>query len=194
MSAAKPIRDNYYAFDDYKKDSTEWVKNPLFGWCTKHNKPDGTPYNLYTDGLKIFTTINSRMQKYAEDAVRDHLSKQLQIDLFKEKKGTHNAPFASNLKPEIVQQIMETAIKRTERFRVLRNAGLSWNEILKNFRTKTNMTVFSWHGERDTIMTPYHSIKYYKYFLQAGFMSMDPAHRICKSLCRWPELQAFQIR
>jgi penicillin-binding protein 1A len=192
MSASKPDRDNYFAFDDFKKDSTEWAKNPLYGWCTKHTKPDGTPYNLYTDGLKIYTTINSRMQKYAEEAVRDHLSKQLQIDLFKEKKGTQNAPFASNLKPEVVQQIMETAIKRTERYRVLRNAGFTWNQILKNFRTKTNMTVFSWHGERDTIMTPYDSIKYYKYYLQAGFMSMDPHSGYVKAYVGGPNFKHFK--
>ena len=174
MTASKPERKNYYMYDDFKRDSIEWQRNPLFGWCNKHFKPDGTSYNLYKDGLKIYTTINSRMQKYAEQAVSEHLSKDLQVEFLKEKKGKHNAPFASDLDESQVNQIMETAIKRTERFFLLRNAGYTWKEIMKSFHTPVEMTVFSWHGEKDTVMTPYDSIKYYKYFLQAGFMAMDP--------------------
>jgi penicillin-binding protein 1A len=174
MTADKPERHNYFAADDYKHDSIEWFKNPLYGWCNKHTKPDGTPYNIYADGLKIYTTINSKMQEYAEDAVKEHFSKSLQPDFFKEKRGTKNAPFSSDLDPDQVQSIMQTAIKRTERYRVLRNAGMQWDQIMKTFKKKTKMTVFSWSGDRDTIMTPYDSIKYYKSFLQTGFMSMDP--------------------
>jgi penicillin-binding protein 1A len=174
MTAEKPSRRNYYSFEDYSRDSIEWIVNPLYGWCNKHFKPDGSTYNIYADGLKIYTTINSRMQQYAEEAVKEHLGKQLQKDFYAEKKGFYTAPFSSTLEPEQVQQIMESAIKRTERYRVLKNNGASWKAIMKNFKTKTSMTVFSWQGERDTIMSPYDSIKYYKFFLQTGFMSMDP--------------------
>jgi penicillin-binding protein 1A len=192
MSASKPQRSFYFVYDDFKRDSAEWIKNPLYGWCSKHNKPDGTNYNLYVDGLKIYTTINSKMQKYAEEAVTEQLSKNLQIEFFKEKKGKHNAPFASNLEPEVVTQLMKTAIMRTERYRILKNAGYSWNEILKNFKTKTNMTVFSWYGDRDTIMKPYDSIKYYKFYLQAGFMSMDPHTGLVKAYVGGPNFKHFK--
>jgi penicillin-binding protein 1A len=174
MTASKPERRNYVGYDDFKNDSLEWQRNPLYGWCNKHKKPDGTNYNLYTDGLKIYTTINYKMQEYAEEAVNEHLSKSLQVAFFKEKKGRRYAPFASDLESEQVQQIMETSIKRTERYRVLRNAGYTWKEILKNFKTKTEMEIFTYGGNRDTVMTPYDSIKYYKFFLQSGFMSVDP--------------------
>jgi penicillin-binding protein 1A len=174
MTADKPEKRNYYAFDDYTRDSIEWIKNPLYGWCNKHFKPDGTTYNIYADGLKVYTTINSKMQRYAEEAVKEHIGKELQRDFFREKKGYYNGPFSSDLEPEQVQQLMESAIRRTERYRVLKNNGASWKQIMKSFKTKTNMTVFTWNGDRDTIMTPYDSIKYYKFYLQAGFMSMDP--------------------
>ncbi len=192
MSASKPQRNYYYIYDDFKRDSTEWIKNPLYGWCSKHTKPDGSNYNLYVDGLKIFTTINSKMQKYAEEAVYEHLGKELQRDFFKEKKGTRNAPFAGNLEPDQVRQLMEQAIKRSERYRALKNAGFSWNEILKNFKTKANMTVFSWKGDKDTIMTPYDSIKYYKFYLQVGFMSMDPHTGFVKAYIGGPNFKHFK--
>jgi penicillin-binding protein 1A len=155
-------------------------------------KPDGSRYNLYTDGLKIYTTINSKMQKYAEEAVTQHLSKNLQVDFFREKKGYHNAPFASNLESEQVQQLMDKAIKRTERYSILHNSGASWNEIMKNFKTKVDMRVFSWNGERDTSLTPYDSIKYYKFYLQAGFMSMDPHTGYVKAYVGGPNFKHFQ--
>jgi len=192
MSASVPQSNNYYNYDDFKRDSTEWIKNPLYGWCSKHNKPDGSNYNLYVDGLKIYTTINSKMQKYAEEAVFEHLSKTLQVDFFKEKKGRHNAPFASDLEPDQVKQLMESAIKRTERYRILKNAGYTWNEVLKNFKTKTSMTVFKWSGERDTVMSPYDSIKYYKFYLQAGFMSMDPHTGYVKAYVGGPNFKHFK--
>ncbi len=174
MTADEPRKEKYYSYDDYQRDSTEWVRNPLYGWCKKHTKADGTPYNLYTDGLKIYTTINSRMQQYAEEAVIEHIKNDLQVALFKEKKGSRNAPFAYDLTPEQIQQIMESAIRRSERYRVLRNAGMSWDEILKNFKKKTRMTVFTWNGDRDTILSPFDSIKHYKFHLQAGLMAVDP--------------------
>ena len=174
LTAQEPVRSHYYTFEDYKKDSLDWAKDPLYGWCTKHVKPDGTNYNLYMDGLKIYTTINSKMQNYAEEALKEHVGGNLQKAFFKEKKGRHSAPFSKDLDEDQLKRIMETAIRRTERYRVLNNAGLSWAQIMKSFKTKTNMTVFSWKGEHDTIMTPYDSIKYYKFFLEAGFMSMDP--------------------
>ncbi len=192
LNASKPKPEYYYSYNDFKRDSTEWIDNPLYGWCNKHNKPDGSPYNLYADGLKIYTTINSKMQKYAEEAVHEHLSQNLQIAFFKEKKGFYSAPFAKDLEPEQIQQMMESAIRRSERYRTLKNAGYNWNEIIKNFRTKTGMTVFNWNGDRDTIMTPYDSIKYYKFYLQAGFMSMDPHTGFVKAYVGGPNFKHFK--
>lgn len=174
LTAKKPQRERYQNPDSYEQDSIEWETNPAYGWCNKHFKPDGTPYNIYADGLKIYTTINYKMQAYAEESVKEHLSQSLQPAFYKEKKGMRNAPFSKDLDEAQREAIMETAIKRTERYRVLRNAGLSWNEIKKNFKTKTEMTVFTYNGNRDTMMTPYDSIKYYKFFLRASFMSMNP--------------------
>jgi penicillin-binding protein 1A len=192
MSAQKPDRNRYFAYDDFKKDSLEWYKNPLFGWCNKNKKPDGSSYNLYTDGLKIYTTINSKMQKYAEEALKEQLGKELQPVFFKEKKGMKNAPFASNLEYEQVKELMELSIKRTERYRVLHNAGYTWSEIMRNFRAKIPMTVFSWTGDRDTIMCPYDSIRYYKYYLQAGFMAMDPHTGYVKAYVGGPNFRHFK--
>lgn len=192
MTADKPKRSRYFAFEDYVNDSVEWASNPLYGWCNKHFKPDGSPYNLYADGLKIFTTIDSKMQRYAEEAVTDHLSKDLQVEFNKEKKGRYTAPFASDLEPEQIQQLMDLAIKRTERYRLLRNAGFGWKDIMKNFKTKTRMTVFTWNGDKDTVLTPYDSIKYYKFYLQAGFMSMDPHTGSVKAYVGGPNFKHFK--
>ena len=145
----------------------------LKDWCANNSKPDGTPYNLYTDGLKVYTTINSRMQSFGEESMRTHISS-LQKDFYKHWKGYTKAPFPKDFEQEQIDMIMEQAMKRSERYRKLKLAGKSKKEIKKAFRKKVPMTVFSWKGERDTIMSPMDSIKYYKYFIHSGMMSMDP--------------------
>ena len=142
-------------------------------WCANNTRPDGTPYNLYTDGLKVYTTINSRMQSFGEEAMRTHISS-LQKDFFKHWKGYSKAPFPKDFENEQIDMIMEQAMKRSDRYLKLKVAGKSKKEIKKIFRKKVPMTVFSWKGERDTIMSPIDSIKYYKYFIHSGMMSMDP--------------------
>lgn len=142
-------------------------------WCEENRKPDGTKYDIYRDGLKIYTTIDSRMQRYAEEAVTEHM-KDLQSAFFKDCKRKKNAPFAWNVSKDEIKTIMTSAMKRSERYRVLKKAGLSMEEIEKAFNTPVAMKLFSWQGEIDTVMSPLDSIKYAKYFLQAGFMSMEP--------------------
>lgn len=142
-------------------------------WCEEHLKPDGSKYDIYRDGLKIYTTIDSRMQRYAEAAVAEHM-KTLQADFDKECKKKKNAPFAWNVNKEEIKSILVQGMKRSERYRVLKKAGLSENEIVKVFNTKTEMTIFTWKGEKDTVMSPNDSIRYYKSFLQTGFMSIEP--------------------
>lgn len=142
-------------------------------WCEEHRKPDGTKYDVYRDGLKIYTTIDSRMQRYAEEAVTKHL-KDLQADFSKECKNKRNAPFAWNVNKEEIAGILKQGMKRSERYRALKKGGMSESDIEKNFAQKIEMTIFTWNGPKDTIMSPKDSVRYYKGFLQTGFMSMEP--------------------
>ena len=132
--------------------------NPLFGWCNKNLKPDGTPYDLTADGLKIYTTIDSRMQKYAEDAVTDHLSNVLQPQFFNEKKNRAAGPFSKDLTKEEVEASMRRTMRQSERYIVMKRGGKTEEEILKAFNTPMEMQVFTWQGMKDTVMTPMDSI------------------------------------
>ena len=176
MSAERPDRSKYPSWNkrQYVLDSIAWDTDPLYGWCNKNFKKDGTPYNLNADGLKVYTTIDSRMQRYAEEAVYGHVARYLQPEFFKENKGKPNAPFTSQLTKKQVNQIMERAVLQSERYRILKANGASDEDIHKSFHTPTDMSIFTYHGDVDTTMTPLDSIRYVKSFLRAGFMSMDP--------------------
>ena len=175
MMARRPDLNDYPAWNkrQYVIDSIAWNNDPLYGWCNKNFKRDGKPYNIYTDGLKIMTTIDSRMQKYAEEAVFAQVAKNLQPAFNRANKSKRNAPFSDNLTSQQVREIMHRAMVQSERYRVLKSKGLSEDEIKQSFRTKVDMTLFSYHGDIDTIMTPMDSIRYVKSFLRTGFMSMD---------------------
>ncbi|WP_028903910.1 transglycosylase domain-containing protein [Prevotella sp. P6B4] len=183
MTAKKPYRSNYPSWNMAKfvTDSINWESDPLYGWCNKNKKRDGDHYNIYTDGLKIYTTIDSRMQEYAEQAAYQHVVKFLQPAFDKEMAHKANAPYSSNLTKAQVDQILNRSIRQCERYRVLKESGASDDEIHKSFRTKTKMSVFTYHGEVDTIMTPLDSIKYYKSFLRTGFISMCPQNGYVKA-------------
>ncbi len=150
----------------------EYLRDYLKKWAKENPKADGTTYDIHRDGLKIYTTIDSKMQKYAEEAVAEHL-KNLQKMFFELAKGKKNAPFV-NLTDEETASIIKRAMKNSERWRIMKNDDKTEEEILKSFDVKTKMKVFTWKGERDTIMTPKDSIIYYKHFLQTGFMAMEP--------------------
>lgn len=153
----------------------EFLRSELKDWASSHKKSDGTPYDIYKDGLKIYTTINSRMQRYAEEAVREHLGGELQPSFFKHWRGQPNAPFVfppEDVKAE-VEKIMSQAMRRSDRYRYLKQAGASSDSIALAFRTPVKMRVFSWKGPVDTIMTPMDSIRYYKFYLQSSLMSVD---------------------
>lgn len=152
----------------------EYLRGYLKDWCKTHFKADGTPYNLYKDGLKIYTTINSKMQQYAEDAVKEHLANDLQPAFNKHWEGRKNAPFDHHLSSREIDSLIVQAMRRSERYQNLRKAGMPLDSINLLFNTPTEMTVFSWRGDIDTVMTPLDSIKYYKYFLLAGMMSVEP--------------------
>lgn len=176
MMEEKPDRSDYPSWNMVKfyQDSINWETDPLCGWCNKNFKKDGKPYNVYSDGLKVYTTIDSRMQEYAEQALREHIVKFLQPAFDKENKGKSTAPFSGKLSSSQVSQIIQRSVRQSERYRVMKAAGASEAEIREAFNTPAEMTVFTYHGEIDTVMTPIDSIKYYKSFLRAGFMSMSP--------------------
>lgn len=144
-------------------------------WCSKHINPEtNKPYNIYKDGLRIFTTIDSRMQKYAEEAVHEHMT-ELQTQFAKECKTKKNAPFAWNVTKDQIQNIMISSMKRSDRYRSLKNSGLTKEQILAEFKKPVAMTVYSLRGDIDTIMSPWDSIRYYKGFLHTGFISIEPS-------------------
>ncbi|MDR1981392.1 MAG: transglycosylase domain-containing protein [Tannerellaceae bacterium] len=176
LGASKPERKNYMAWQaqKFKEDSISWETNPLYGWCNKNKKADGEFYNMYTDGLKIYTTIDSRMQQYAEDAIREHIGKDLQPKFTREKAGRSYAPFSRDLSSDEVEAILVKAMQQTDRYRGLKKSGMSEADIRKTFKTPVEMTVFSWSGPVDTLMSPWDSIRYHKGFLHSAFMSMDP--------------------
>ena len=176
MMAKKPERKDYPSWNmvRFHQDSINWETDPLYGWCNKNRKRNGDTYNVYTDGLKVYTTIDSRMQEYAEQAAREHIVKYLQPAFDKENGGRKSAPYSGKLSAEQVNKILMRSVRQCERYRVLKESGASDEEIKKSFNTKTEMSVFTYHGEKDTIMTPLDSIRYYKSFLRCGFMSMCP--------------------
>jgi penicillin-binding protein 1A len=194
MTAHKPIRRDYPSYDSqkYYEDSLAWETNPLYGWCAKNKKSDGTNYNIYTDGLKIYTTINSHMQKYAEEAVSEQLGDYLQPIFFREKKGRPTAPFTNKLSQAQVNAILDRYIHQSSRYQDMKAAGYSESEIRKAFRTPEPMSVFTWHGERDTVMTPLDSIRYYQFYLRSGFLSMDPMTGYVKAYVGGPNYNYFQ--
>ena len=176
MMAQKPELGNYPSWNkrQYHIDSIAWETDPLYGWCNKNFKKNGDAYNVNTDGLRIYTTLDTRMQKYAEEAVYEHMTKYLQPTFNNELRLRRNAPFSDKLTASQVNGIMNRSIRQSERYRVLKEAGCSEEEINKSFDTKVDMTIFSYKGEIDTMMTPRDSIKYYKKMLRTGFVSMDP--------------------
>lgn len=177
MIAQKPNREDYgnsaASEQKFMEDSVSWYTDPLYGWCNKNLKPDGQPYDLYSDGLKIYTTIDYRMQEYAETAVEKHL-KNLQPVFDASIKNNRNAPFANDNSDELVERILFKEISRSERYKSLKRKGLTKERIIKQFNVPDTLTVYTWDGWKDTIMSPMDSIKYYLKHLSSSFMAMDP--------------------
>ena len=194
MTAKKPDRADYRGWEAQKfvDDSIAWATNPLYGWCEKNRKADGSKYNIYTDGLKIYTTIDSRMQRYAEEAVEEHLGHYLQPRFFAEKKGRSYAPFSRSITKEEREGILDRAMKQSDRYRSMKQAGASDERIRQAFVTPVEMQVFSYDGMIDTIMSPMDSIRYQKSFLRTGFMSMDPHTGHVKAYVGGPDFEHFQ--
>lgn len=191
MTANKPDRKRYRDLSQFRLDSVAWKTNPLYGWCKKNVKVDGSHYDLYSDGLKIYTTLDSRMQKYAEEAVREHLSRDLQPLFDKEKVKKHRPPFSNDMTPAEIEEVLDRSIRQSERYRVLSKQGMSFDEIRKTFDQPLKMQVFTWNGIRDTVMTPLDSIKHYKSFFRSGFMVMQPQTGYIKAYVGGPDYRYF---
>jgi penicillin-binding protein 1A len=154
----------------------EYLRAEMKEWCEHHYRPDGTPYNLYKDGLRIYTTIDSRMQRYAEEAVKEHLGEDLQPSFYTHWDGYTWAPFVfeEEVVEEEVEKLLKQAMRRSERYRKMNAAGIPADSIELVFETPTEMKVFTWDGPVDTVMSPIDSIRYYKHILQAGLLSVEP--------------------
>ncbi len=150
----------------------EMLRNYMKDWCKTHYKPNGDQYDVHKDGLRIYTTINYQMQKNAEDAVKEHF-KYLQNEFFKHTKGYRDAPFTGISRADIEKYYLQ-AMKNSDRYRDLKEEGLSDKEIKANFEQKTKMRVFTWNGDKDTVMSPWDSLRYYKHFLNTGMVSIEP--------------------
>ena len=194
LTAKEPKESNYSEWNkqQYELDKWQWDNNPVYGFCEKNHKPDGSKYDLYQDGLKIYTTIDSRMQRYAEEAVDENMQEQ-QKAFFKELKRKKNAPFSRDLTQQEVDGIMSRSMRQTERYRLMRKAGISADSIQKAFHTPQDMRLFTYErGLIDTIMSPYDSIRWQKSFLRCGFMSMDPHTGHVKAYVGGPNFTHFQ--
>jgi penicillin-binding protein 1A len=170
----------------------EYLRAYLKDWCELHKKPDGTNYNLYKDGLKVYTTIDSRMQQYAEDAMKKHLKEDLQPAFFNHMKGRKNAPFDRSLSQKEIDKLILQAMQRSERYANLKADGMSENDIISNFYKPIEMSVFTWDGYKDTIMSPRDSILYYKYYLRSGLISLDPHTGFVKAYVGGIDYKHFQ--
>ncbi len=194
LTAKKPVRSNYHSWENQKfiDDSIAWENNPAYGWCEKNYKADGSQYNIYSDGLKIYTSIDSRMQKYAEEAVEEHINKYLQPRFTAEKKGRSYAPFSSSITKEERESILNRSMKQSDRYRIMKQAGKTEEEIISAFNTPIEMEVFTYNGMVDTLISPLDSIKHIKSFLRTGFMVMDPYNGKVKAYVGGPNFSHFQ--
>ncbi len=193
MMKSFPKRAYFFTDDQFQEALYQWNHNPLYGWCSKNKKPDGTHYDIYSDGLKIYTTINFKFQQYAEEAVKEHLGGELQDVFFKHVKRYRHPPFSDDLTISQIKTILERAMHRTDRYRSLRSKGVPPDTIMKIFNTPVSMKVFSWKGIIDTVMSPMDSLRYYKYYIRSGLLSFDPHTGYVKAYVGGPDFRFFKF-
>ena len=192
MRRPEPDRNKYVNQSSYDEALWEWENNSLYGWCNKNKKPDGSNYDIYRDGLKIYTTINAKMQQYAEEALAEHLSGEVQPDFNKRAKGFRNPPYSNDLTKKEIDELLLRSVKQSDRYYALRAREVPEDSIMLSFNTPVRMKVFSWKGERDTIMTPLDSIRYYKYFIRSAIMVEDPHNGYVKAYVGGPDFRYFK--
>ncbi|MCM1152555.1 MAG: penicillin-binding protein [Muribaculum sp.] len=204
---SRPERSKYgsdlaynIAYGNYRTDSTQWEKNPLYGWIEKNPRPDGSKYNLYTDGLRIYTTIDVKMQEYAEEAVNQHLGGTLQPAFDNQKRNSPKGPYSTDLTASQFKSAIDAAMKQTPRWQIMASAGISEDEIRRSFREKYSMDVFAYvkkggkivPGTKTVTMSPYDSLLYMKGILRTGLVSMDPITGYVKAYVGGPDYTYFQ--
>ena len=194
MNAKKPRRSSYQNPEDFSADSLLWAYDDLYGWLNKNLKADGTQYNLDKDGLRIYTTINYKMQKFAEEAVAEHLGKNLQPAFEREQRWNKNRPFSADTDAETRALLMAQARRWSDRYRLQKKRDVPEDEILKSFEKPEKMRVFAWNskGFVDTTMTPDDSIKYYKSILRCAFMAIEPGTGHVKAYVGGPNYRYFK--
>jgi len=202
LTAKEPDRSKYRHIEEYQRDSLLWENDGLYGWLNKNKKADGSKYDIYRDGLRIYSTIDSRMQRYAEEAVAEHLGGYLQPAFHKEQRSMRNAPFASEVKVEDIATSMQQARRWSDRYRTMKNRGATEEEINRSFRDSTRMHVFQWKQDEktkkwigvsvDTVMTPDDSIRYFKSYLRAAFMAIEPRTGHVKAYVGGPNFTYFK--
>ena len=190
MNAQRPKRRNFYTTWDYEQACKEYDENPLIGWCHKNRKADGTPYDIYRDGLKIYTTINASMQEYAEASVQKQLQTVIQPTMDKQVRETKK--LFQNTTPEEEEAIIKRAMRNSDRFRNMKAAGVNDKEIYASFSKKCNMKVFTYEGERDTLLTPRDSILHHKRIMRAALVAMEPQTGHVKAYVGGPSFQYFK--
>ena len=194
MRRPEPDPDKYVRESSYEDALWEWENNPLYGWCNKNKKPDGSYYDIYKDGLKIYTTINSKMQQYAEEAVAEHLSKEVQPDFYKRAKSFRNPPYSNDLSKKDVEELILRSVRESDRYYIMKARGVPDDSIMLAFNTRVPMKVFSWNDKReiDTVMTPYDSVRYYKFFVRSSFLVEDPHDGSVKAYVGGPDFRYFK--
>ena len=194
MSAQQPKRSSYQFVEDYQADSLLWADDPLYGWLNKNSKSDGTPYDLDRDGLRIYTTINYKMQQYAQEAIAEHLGKDLQNAFWKELKNRKNPPFTADTDKSVIETTLKQARRWSDRTRMMKASGHTDAEIEASFKEKVKMRVFTWEkpGYVDTLMTPDDSIRYYKSFFRAAFMAIEPNTGHVRAYVGGPDYRYFK--
>jgi penicillin-binding protein 1A len=192
MNKWDPRREYYFSDDEFEDAEVEWARNPLFGWCSKNTKPDGTNYSLYSDGLKIYTTLNSKMQQYAEESVAEHLALDLQPAFDDHAESFRRPPYSDDLTRKEINIIMQRSITQTDRYRLLSDRNMPEDSINLIFNTPIPMKVFSWEGLKDTIMSPFDSVHYYKFFVRSSMMAMDPRTGQVKVYVGGPDFRYFK--
>lgn len=190
MNAERPKRSQFYNEWDYDQAVKEYDENPLYGWCLKNRKADGTPYNIYRDGLKIYTTINSVMQSYAEQAVQRQMEKEIQPKMDAQYRSTKTLFIGADREER--ERIMRHAVRYSDRYREMKNAGASEKQIQAAFDKPCDMKVFTYTGERDTLMTPRDSILHHKRIMRAAMVALDPRTGFVKAYVGGPNFRYFK--
>ena len=191
MTAKEPLRKNYYTEWDYEQALKEYNENPIMGWCHKNRKANGEPYDIYRDGLKIYTTVDAQMQKYAEAAFREQMAELVQPRMESQIRSRGGSLFPDLNKAESDKRV-DKAMQQTDRWRCMKQAGKSDSEIVAAFNTPVKMRVFTFKGDRDTVLTPRDSLIHYKKTMRGAFVAIDPSTGYVRAYVGGPDYRYFK--